>query len=448
MGASERRSHGRVAADRLTENAPAELGRWPKTASAPVPSARHDPWQAWREPAYRFYAGGWLLALLGTRIQNTVLAWEIYAQTQEAIALGVAGLVMALPAMLFALPAGFLGDRFNRVRLVMFSLGGMTVTSIGLALASAWAMPITVIYVLLFLDGTAIMLGRPARVALVPMLVPARVLPNAITWTTGMMHLTSVVGPALGGLVINLHMQAGYWLAAGSSALFALLLSFLRIQASRPSIPQSLSLHNLLLGIRFVFGTRIILGMITLDLFAVLFGGAVYLLPIFAQEILQVGAQGFGWLRSAPAVGAVAMSVLLLVMPPMQRAGAALLINVAAFGLATIIFGLSQSYGLSFAMLALTGAFDNVSMVVRGTLQQLLTPDEMRGRVSSVSSVFVSASNELGGFESGLVAQYFGPVVSVVSGGIASMAVVGLVASMAPALRKIRRLEDVQPAHL
>lgn len=413
-----------------------------------MPSARHDPWQAWREPAYRFYASGWLLALLGTRIQNTVLAWEIYAQTQQAISLGIAGLVMALPAMLFALPAGFLGDRYNRVRLVMVSLGGMTLTSLGLAVASALEMPITIVYVLLFLDGTAVMLGRPARVALMPMLVPNRVLPNAVTWTTGMMHLTSVVGPALGGLVININIQAGYWLAAGASALFAVLLSFLRIQTS-PSVPaQHLSVHNLLLGLRFVFRTRIILGMITLDLFAVLFGGAVYLLPIFAQDVLQVGAQGFGWLRAAPAVGAVAMSVSLLAAPPMRRAGNALLINVAAFGLATVVFGLSKDYWLSFAMLALTGAFDNVSMVVRGTLQQLLTPNEMRGRVSAVSSVFVSASNELGGFESGLVAQYFGPVASVVSGGLASMAVVGLVAAMAPDLRQIGRLEDVRPARL
>ena len=409
---------------------------------------RHDPWQAWREPAYRFYAFGWLLSLLGTRIQNTALAWEIYAQTQEAISLGIAGLVMALPAMLFALPAGFLGDRFNRVRLVMFSLGGMTLTSIGLAIASTLELPIAVIYVLLFLDGTAIMLGRPARVALMPMLVPDRVLPNAVTWTTGMMHITSVLGPALGGLVININIQAAFWLAAGSSAIFALLLAFLKVKAPKPSLTQNLSLHNLLLGIRFVFRTRIILGMITLDLFAVLFGGAVYLLPIFAQDILQIGAQGFGWLRAAPAVGAVTMSALLLVAPPMKRAGTALLMNVGAFGLVTIVFGFSESFWLSFAMLALTGAFDNVSMVVRGTLQQLLTPNEMRGRVSAVSSVFVSASNELGGFESGLVAQYFGPLVSVVSGGIASMAVVGLVAYMAPDLRNIKRLADVKPASL
>lgn len=409
-------------------------------------AARHDPWQAWRQPGYRFYAVGWLLSLMGTRIQNTAIAWQIYAQTQEAISLGISGLVMALPAMLFALPAGYMGDRFNRVRLVMLSLAGMTLTSIGLAVASRLQLPIGVIYTLLFLDGMAIMLGRPARVALMPMLVPERVLPNAVTWTTGMMHLTSVIGPALGGLMINIRVEAAYWLAAASSAVFALLLAFLRVRPAPRAETGIPVMESFLVGLRFVFRTRIILGMITLDLFAVLFGGAVYLLPIFAQDILQVGAQGFGWLRAAPAVGAVAMSVLLLVLPPMRRAGSALLMNVAAFGLVTIVFGISRSFWLSFAMLALTGAFDNVSMVVRGTLQQLLTPDQMRGRVSAVSSVFVSASNELGGFESGLVAQIFGPVVSVVSGGIASMAVVGLVAKLAPDLRRIRRLEDVRPA--
>lgn len=413
-----------------------------------VPSRdRHDPIQAWREPAYRFYAMGWIVALLGTRIQATALAWDIYARTGEAIALGLTGLIMALPAMIFALPAGYLGDRFDRVWLVMLSLGGMTLTSIGLGMAAWMESPVTVLYGLIFLDGTAVMLGRPARVALMPMLVSKAAFPNAVTWTTGMMHFTSVTGPALGGLVINLNLQLAYWIAAGSSLAFLILLKFLpfRREAHRQA-RDTLSLDSLLAGIRFVFRTRIVLAMISLDLFAVLFGGAVYLLPIFAQDILQVGAQGFGWLRAAPAVGAVAMSALLLLLPPMKRAGGALLVNVAAFGAVTVVFGLSTAFPLSFAMLFLTGAFDNVSMVVRGTLQQLLTPNEMRGRVAAVSSVFVSASNELGGFESGLVAHYFGPRVSVVSGGIGSMLVVGLVAWIAPGLRRIGRLADVRQA--
>ncbi len=408
---------------------------------------RHDPFLAWREPAYQFYVIGWLVSMLGTRIQSTAIGWDIYQQTGEALALGLSGLIMALPAMIFALPAGYLGDRFDRVRLVMISLGGMTLTSIGLGLASWQQAPIGMIYLLLFLDGAAMMAGRPARVALMPMLVSQRAFPNAVTWTTGMMHFTSVAGPALGGLVINFNLQWSYWIAAGSSALFLMMLRFLPFRQQAPA-PTGLTLDSFLAGIRFVFRTRIVLAMITLDLFAVLFGGAVYLLPIFATDILQVGAQGFGWLRAAPAVGAVSMSVLLLVLPPMRRAGPALLANVAAFGAVTIVFGVSSLFALSFAMLFLTGAFDNVSMVVRGTLQQLLTPNEMRGRVSAVTSIFVSASNELGGFESGLVAQYFGPVVSVVSGGIGSLTVVGIVAWMAPDLRRIGRLDAVKPAPL
>ncbi len=405
---------------------------------------RHDSFLAWREPAYQFYVLGWLVSMLGTRIQATAIGWDIYQQTGEALALGVSGLIIGLPAMIFALPAGYLGDRFNRVYLVMISLGGMTLTSIGLALATRQQAPISVIYLLLFLDGAAMMMGRPARVALLPMLVSKRAFPNAVTWTTGIMHFTSVAGPAFGGLVININVQWAYWTAAISSALFLLLLYFLPFRQAAPA-STGLTLDSFLAGVRFVFRTRIVLAMITLDLFAVLFGGAVYLLPLIATDILQVGAQGFGWLRAAPAVGAVSMSVLLLVLPPMQRAGRALLANVAAFGAVTIVLGVSTLFPLSFVMLFLTGAFDNVSMVVRGTLQQLLTPNEMRGRVSAVTSVFVSASNELGGFESGLVAQYFGPVVSIVSGGIGSMLVVGLVSLMAPELRQIGRLDTIQP---
>ena len=417
-----------------------------ESASVRYRKVRHDSFLAWRSPSYRFYAIGWLVSMIGTRIQATALAWDVYDRTGEALALGLTALVMALPAMLFALPAGWLGDRFNRIRLVMLSLAGMTLTSVGLALAAWQQTPISVIYLLLFLDGTAIMLGRPARVALMPTLVPKESFPNAVTWTTGLMHFTSVAGPALGGLVININLLAAYWIAAVSSVLFLLLLPFLRL-LPQPSAPkQPFNLSTLLAGIHFVRRTPIILAMITLDLFAVLFGGAVYLLPIFAQDILQVGPQGFGWLRAAPAVGAVAMSVLLLVLPPMRRAGPALLANVAAFGAVTIVFGVSTWFPLSFAMLFLTGAFDNVSMVVRQTLQQLLTPDSMRGRVAAVSSVFVSASNELGGFESGLVAQYFTPLISVVSGGIGSMLVVGLVAWLAPDLRGIKRLDQVRPA--
>jgi MFS family permease len=212
-----------------------------------------------------------------------------------------------------------------------------------------------------------------------------------------------------------------------------------------PRMIQSSPLEGFLAGLHYVRDQRILLTMITLDLFAVLLGGAVYLLPIYAQDILNVGAAGFGLLQTAPAWGAMFMAFSLVYLPPIQKAGRALLLSIAGFGVATIVFGLSTSFWLSFCMLALTGAFDNVSMVIRHTLQQLLTPNEMRGRVSAVTTVFISASKELGGLESGLVAHWFGPVISVVSGGIGTLIVVGATAIASPELRRFGTLADARP---
>jgi MFS family permease len=223
------------------------------------------------------------------------------------------------------------------------------------------------------------------------------------------------------------------------------MLSQLRLSNTAPKRVGQASFQSLAAGLKFVWNTRLILIVITLDLFAVLLGGAVYLLPIFAQDILQVGAAGFGWLQAAPAAGAFCMALCLAYLPAMKRAGRDLLLAVAGFGVATVIFGLSTSFWLSFAMLFLTGLFDNVSMVIRHTLMQLLTPDQMRGRVSAVTTIFVGASNELGGLESGLVAQYFGPVFSVVSGGIGTIIVVALTALAAPELRTFGALHEAKP---
>jgi MFS family permease len=253
-------------------------------------------------------------------------------------------------------------------------------------------------------------------------------------WNTSMMQFTSVLGPALGGWVVAFNVPFAYVIAAGSSLIYILMVAQLELPAEVKPIGAA-TWRGLMAGLHFVWDTRIILTMISLDLFAVLLGGAVYLLPIFAEEILQVGAAGFGWLRAAPAVGAVICGVGMVYLPPMQRAGRTLLWCVAGFGVATIIFGLSNSFWLSFLMLALTGGFDNVSMVIRQTLVQMLTPDEMRGRVSAVTSIFVGASNELGGLESGLVAHWFGPVFSVVSGGIGTILVVLGAGLFSPELR-------------
>jgi MFS family permease len=228
---------------------------------------------------------------------------------------------------------------------------------------------------------------------------------------------------------------AAYVIAAASSLIYLLMVARLTLPPEVKPVAAP-SLKTLVAGMHFVWNRRIIFTMISLDMFAVLLGGAVYLLPIFAEDILHVGAEGFGWLRAAPAVGAVLLGVGMVYLPPMQRAGRTLLWCIAAFGAATIVFGLSKSFWLSFAMLALTGAFDNVSMVIRQTLVQMLTPDEMRGRVSAVTSIFVGASNELGGLESGLVAHWFGPVFAAVSGGIGTILVVLGAALLSPELRR------------
>ncbi|MEX1018764.1 MAG: MFS transporter [Litorilinea sp.] len=401
------------------------------------------PYAAFQSRSYRLYILGWFAQLLGTSIQSVAVGWELYQRTGEPLALGLVGLSQAVPTMALAIPAGYLADRYNRVTLCVLSLGGMTITSLALAWLSLTEGSTTWIYGLLFFDAAAVIAGRPARVALVPQLVPNNVFPNAVMWNTSLSQIGNVVGPALGGIIVAFYAPAAYFVAAGTSTVFLLLLARLGLQ-SGPRRAGAMNARTLLLGIEYVWRKRIILNMITLDLFAVLLGGAVYLLPIYATDILDVGPTGFGILRAAPAVGALTMALSLVYLPPMKRAGRTLLAVVAGFGVATIIFGLSTNMWLSLMMLFLTGAFDNVSMVIRQTLLQMLTPDHMRGRVSAVSSVFVGASNELGGLESGLVAHWFGPVFSVVSGGIGTIVVVVVMLLRSSTLRNFGALHDAR----
>jgi MFS family permease len=414
------------------------------TDSSQTPASRRDPYAALRSPSYRLFAIGWFIALVGTRIQSVAVAWDMYQRTGEALSLGLVGLAQAVPTMLLALPAGYLADRFNRPRLVIFSQLASVCTALALGVLSYLHGPTSWIYLLLLLDATAVILGRPARVALMPQLVPAQDFPNAVTWNTSMIHISSVVGPAIGGLVIQLGGSLAYVLSALGAISFALLLMFIRFEGEVRRAGTA-SWQNFVAGAQYVWQERIILVIISLDMFAVLLGGATYLLPIYASDILRVDSTGFGWLRAAPAVGAMCMAFLMLYLPPMQRAGWTLLLAVAGFGVATIVFGLSTSFWLSLSMLFLTGAFDNISMVIRQTLQQLLTPAEMRGRVSAVSSVFISASNELGGLESGLVAHWYGPLIAVVSGGIGTLVVVAITALVSPQLRSFGVLYEAKP---
>ena len=412
-------------------------------AESAEPQAPHDPYAALRVRDFRRYLIGNLVATVGTQMQTVAVGWELYERTRSPLALGGVGLVQVLPVFALTLPAGHLADRMERRLLLMLSLGLLALASLGLAVASWTHASVFWFYACLFVAGVARAFQGPAKEALAPQLVPRALYANSSTWRSSSWQLASVVGPALGGAVIAAFRGAtmAYVLDAAAALTFIVLLATIARPSFTPSA-GSATVHSLLEGIRFVRRTKVILAAITLDLFAVLLGGATTLLPIFARDILGVGPTGLGWLLAAPSVGALAMALTLAHRPPMQRAGRALIVAVVGFGLATIVFGLSRSFWLSLFALFLTGAFDNVSVVVRSTLFQLLTPDEMRGRVGAVNSFFIGGSNELGGFESGAVAQLVGPTASVVLGGIGTIVVVAAVARVWPQIAALGPLTE------
>lgn len=368
---------------------------------------------------------GNLLASIAGQIQAVAVGWELYQRTDSALSLGLVGLVQFLPVVLLALPAGHVADRYSRKGILVVAQGMMVVNAMALAVLSWVHGPIPLMYLCMALVGVGQAFIMPTRSALVSQVVPPAQLSNAIAWNTSGWQVASMAGPALGGLVIGWSERAAEaYVLAGVCILVGIGLLVTIRPHTPPRQRETLSFASLSAGVRFVFRTKLILATITLDLFAVLLGGATALLPIFARDILEVGPRGLGWLRAAPSIGAFAMALALAHAPLLRRAGLALLVSVAGFGAATIIFGLSTNMALSLGMLAVTGALDNVSMVVRGTLVQLLTPDAMRGRVSAVNTIFIGSSNEFGAFESGLTAHWFGPVWSVVGGGIGTIVVV------------------------
>lgn len=419
-------------------------------------AAGHDPYAALRIRGYWFYSLGWLFSVIGQQVQSVAVQWQVFQRmpstSSGALALGLVGGVQALPVILLALPAGQLADRFDRRKIVMLSMLFSAIFSAGLALVAHADGPVWSIYLLLGLGATAQAAGWPARSALLPQIVPGEVFANAATWNSTSFQVASVAGPALGGFIVAITRTGAYVIDASCSLAFFAFLLMLSVRPQERS-REPVTFRSLLAGVRFVWQTKVILGAITLDLFAVLLGGATYLLPVFAKDVLHVGVVGFGWLKAAPAIGAFVMAMAIAHLPPMKRAGAAMLWSVAGFGAATLVFGLSRWFPLSFFMLALTGAFDNVSVVVRHTLVQMLPPERMRGRVSAVNNVFIGASNEIGGLESGVTAWGFGkalgPVLgavgSVIMGGIGSIVVVSVVAMLWPPLRKFGSLVDVRP---
>ena len=406
----------------------------------------HDPYAAWRYRNYRLFAIARNLLILGSQMQSVAIGWELYERTSSALILGGVGLVQVIPVFLLTLPAGHVADRWNRQRTVILTDMMLALCSFGLAVVSYTHGSIFLIYTCLFLGGVAKAFNSPASDALLPQLIPLEVFSNAATWNSSASQLAAVLGPAMGGGIIALQKSAT-WIYVIDAALIVICLSLLAAIKYNKTVrlsTQTPSLKTLVAGMNFVWHNKVIFAAIALDMFAVLLGGATALLPIFAKDILQVGPTGLGWLRAAPAIGALLMAVTLAHLPPMKRAGIALFWSVIGFGAVTIIFGLSRSFGLSLLMLALSGAFDNISVVIRHTLVQLRTPDELRGRVSAVNSVFIGTSNELGSFESGLAAALFGPTLAVVGGGIGTIIVVLLITLLLPELRRLGPLYSVE----
>jgi MFS family permease len=411
---------------------------------APGRFVAHDPYTVLRDPNFRRLVLAGMVATVGNQMQGVAVGWELYERTGSPLALGMVGLAQVLPVLLLAIPAGHAADRHSRKGQIVLAHGLLLITSLGLAFLSARRGPVGLTYLFLVLTGVGQALNRPARWAILPQVVPRALLLSAVTWSTSAWQVAAMAGPALGGLVIALTAGATtcYVLNAGCSAVVIALTASLRLRAA-PRDAQPVSLRSLLAGLRFVVHTDLILATITLDLMAVFLGGATALLPIYARDILRIGPSGLGWLRAAPSIGSFLMALVLAHRPPMRQAGKSLLWAVAGFGIATVVFGLSRNPYLSFAMLLLTGALDNISVVVRQTLVQLLTPDEMRGRVSAINAIFIASSNELGEFESGLAARLFGTVAAVVGGGVGTVLVVLCVAAIWPSISSLGSLHDV-----
>ena len=390
--------------------------------------------------------------ILGAEAQSVAVAWQVYSITHRALDLGYTGLALFLPGLLFILPAGLVADRFDR-RIVILVCYGLQVfcTAALLALTLAGLHRVFPIYAVLFFVGTARAFSGPASSALVPHLVPEEHFVNAVTWGGAIWQFSNISGPALGGLLFTLpltrwlpgtSLEGGgivYVFTLGTLGWFLVLIASLKVRPGRME-HRAASLKVVMAGFQYMMRSSLLLGASSLDLFVVLLGGSAALMPIFAQEILHTGPRGLGVLRAAPAAGALMMSLTMARFPLRRRAGLRLFVCVAIFGAGTVVFGLSKNLWLSLAALAVAGAADTISVIIRGSLLQLGTPPEMRGRVSAVNSLFIGASNELGEFESGLTAQWWGAVRATVYGGIGSLAVAGVWAALFPGLRNADEL--------
>jgi MFS family permease len=438
-----------------------------------IKAAVESPYGVLRNADFVHYLTGRFVASLGQQMLVVAIDWELYRRTHSALALAFVGLAMMVPMILCTIPAGHFADTFNRKKIILIATIVLAFASLGLTLASAFLANVLWIYFFLVVIGAARTFLWPASAAFVTSLVPRNQFARAVTFNSGAFQFSSVIGPVIFGAVVALTPHAVQNNTAwpvyalnvlASLACFALVLPIKYIHKEKAAEP--VSVKNLVEGFRFVYQNKIILGVITLDLFAVLLGGTVTILPMFADDIYHAGPSGLGWLRNAMAVGAVVCALIIAHRAPLQKAGKTMLLCVAIFGVATILFGVANQncfgnlFGLTnsfwfwfaFAMLAVAGFVDNISVVVRQTLVQILTPDEKRGRVSAVNSLFIGTSNELGGFRSGIVAWLFttptflgsphatGAIISTVTGGIGTILVVLAVAWIWPEIRKYGKL--------
>ena len=391
----------------------------------------------------RLYQGARLLATVAEQMIAVAVGWQVYARTGQPFDLGLVGLVQFVPAIALSLLTGHATDRFDRRKVVMVCCAALTMIAALMCLTTRAGSAIWQLYAMLFAFAIGRAFLAPAEQALLPDLVPPAQLARTVAWNSSLWEIGAIVGPALGGWIYSIGRGAGAVYVSAAVAYFVAfgLAATMNVRTGRME-QRPVSFATVVAGIVYVWRNKILLGTISLDLFAVLFGGAVALLPIFARDVLNVGPWGLGLLRSAPAVGAALAAVVIGFRPIDRRAGATMLIGVALYGVATVVFGASRSFWLSLLALAVVGAADMVSVVVRSTLVQVVTPPEMRGRVSAVNMVFVGASSELGALESGMTAAWFGAVPSVVAGGVAACAIVALYAALFPGLRGVDRLGD------
>ncbi len=400
---------------------------------------------AFRSRDFRLYQGARLLVILGAEAQSVAVAWQVYQITHSALSLGYTGLALFLPGLFFMLPAGHVADRYDKRAVILTCYSVQALATLGLLRIALHPIhSIMPIYAVLFLVGTGRCFSGPAASAMLPTLVPKDDFVNAVTWGASIYQTANAVGPMFGGLLFTATFAwLGRWRGAPVVYVFTLvtLIGFLTLVSSIGPRPQTgekkaFDAKTVLAGLKYVAETKLLLGSISLDLFAVLLGGAVALMPIFAQQVLHAGPSGLGLLRAMPSLGALAVSLTLVFRPIKRRAGKTMLVCVGIFGAATVLFGLSRSLWLSMLALLLVGASDMVSVVIRSSVLQLATPPEMRGRVSAVNWLFIGASNEFGEFESGLTAHWWGAVPAVIVGGVGSLIVTAVSAGIFPALRR------------